>query len=277
MNLYVESNLANHRHGRFFISQLDAVPADDMPSSGLVFMHGKTFQMLDSQQQSNWWEWASKPGRVFLLLPPFNLSSIFEKLDWQISAREDEARLKGSIIPETLAPEVNVSIIGSDGEFDRLLGHEWMDHSINSRFFKQHQGCGVFAATTLPLWSISLLDHAQDTLEWLDSLMAFTGEPGEYIGYTPLVPEVHLEPSDYTLMVCMQAWGIHTVDAITSALEQRASSMIAIPGSVVVEGIARLQELGYVDDKGLTDIGMKSLSESPYWGYVESLREEAPL
>ena len=276
MNLYLEQGLANHRHGRFFISQVDAEPADDMPSSGLLLMHGKTFQGLDAAQKEVWWQWAGKPGCVLLLLPPYDAGEVFGRLDWQIIVCENVANTNDGIIPDILSSEVNLSLSGNDGEFDRALGHQWADYSVNTRYIKQHLGCGVFAVTCLPLWSISLLDHAQDTLVWLEGLMALAGQANATESSSTLVPEVQLEPTDYTLMVCMQAWGIHTAEAITSALAQGAISLIALPESEVVEGIARLQVLGLVDDAGLTGAGVKNLSESPYWGYVERLKEGYP-
>lgn len=277
MNLYLEPGLASHRHGRFFISQVDAEPVDDMPNNGILLMHGKTFQGLDTSQQEAWWQWTSKPGRLLLLLPPYDVGDVFSQLDWQIVVREDVADSSDGILPCVLSPEVNVSLSGNDGEFGRLPGHQWTDYSVNTRYVKQHQGCGVFAATCLPLWSISLLDHAQDTLDWLEGLMALAGKANAEEPAVALAPEVHLEPTDYTLMVCMQAWGIFTAKAITSSLAHGTNSFISLSESDVVEGVARLQELGLVDDAGLTSAGAESLSESPYWGYVERLKEEASL
>jgi len=91
------------------------------------------------------------------------------------------------------------------------------------------------------------------------------------------MPEVQLKPTDYTLMVCMQAWGVHTAEAISSALTRGSMSLISIPEVEVVEGISRLRLLGLIDDAGLTSVGLNILNESPYGRYVEHLKEEAPL
>ncbi len=277
MNLYLESSLANHRHGRFFISQLDAKPADELPSRGLLLMHGKFFQGLDTSKQETWWQWASKPGCGLLLLPPYNAGAVFERLDWQLVIREDMASSNDGIIPNTVCAEVTLNLTGSDGEFDRSLGHQWTDYSVNTRYIKQHQGCGVFAATCLPLWSISLLDYAQDTLDWLDALLGLAGKASEDVAEAIQMPEVQLKPTDYTLMVCMQAWGVHTAEAISSALTRGSMSLISIPEVEVVEGISRLRLLGLIDDAGMTSVGLNILNESPYGRYVEHLKEEAPL
>tara|TARA_R110001583_G_scaffold195128_1_gene369566 strand:- start:5111 stop:5944 length:834 start_codon:yes stop_codon:yes gene_type:complete len=277
MNLYLEPNLASHRHGRFFISQLDALPTDDLPGRGLLLMHGKLFQGLDAFKRETWWQWACQPGCALLLLPPFEPGEVFDRLDWQITMREDMAGSNDGTIPDTLSAEVNLSLAGSDGEFDRSLGHQWTDYSVNTRYIKQHQGTGVFAATCLPLWSISLLDHAQDTVAWLESLLALAGSTAAGDSAMLETPDVELEPTDYTLMVCMQAWGTHTAEEITRALSQGSASLFSIPEADIIEGVARLRVLGLIDDAGLTDAGSGVLNESPYGQYVERLKEESPL
>lgn len=274
MKLYLEPTLAGHRHGRFFISQLDAAPADDYPHSGLLLMHGKVFQDQDTSQQEILWEWASQPGRTLLLLPPYKSGEVFKRLDWLVAAREGTPVSNDGIVPDTLCSEVTLSLTGNDGEFDRTLGHQWKDYTINTRFIKQHHGTGVFSATTLPLWSISLLDHARETLDWLESLMALAGHAAAEETTALQAKGVQLQPTDYTLMVCMRAWDLYSAESVTSVLSQGKFSLISIPELDVVEGIRRLKTLGLIDDNGLTDLGVDTLNESPYGHYVQVLKEE---
>lgn len=276
MNLHLEPALASHRHGRFFGSQLDALPADELPDSGLLLMHGKLFQELSGSEQETWWQWACQPGCVLLLIPPFAFGEVFSRFDWQVTIREDVASSNDGVIPRILGSEVNLNLTGSDGEFDRTLGHQWADYSVNTRYIKQHHGTGVFAATCLPLWSISLLDYAPETLEWLEGLLALAGNAVAGDSAATQAPEAELEPTDYTLMVCMQAWGIHTAEDIAAVLSQGAASLFSIPDTDIVEGVARLRLLGLIDEAGLTDSGSGVLHESPYAPYVERLKEEAP-
>nr|WP_298058283.1 hypothetical protein [uncultured Halomonas sp.] len=275
MNLYLDSALANHRHGRFFVSQLDAVPADERPNTGLLLMHGKAFQELNQQEQETWWQWVCQPGCALVLVPPFASGAVCGRLDWQITLRESTAKSNDGAIPCILAAEVNLSLDGNDGEFNRVLGHQWADYSVNTRYFKQHHGTGVFAATCLPLWSISLLDYAQETLEWLESLLEMAGTAVAGDAAATEAKGIELEPTDYTLMVCMQAWGLHTLEEVSDALSQKGASLLSIPESDMIEGMARLSVLGLVNDAGLTEIGRGLLDESPYAPYVERLKEEA--
>lgn len=273
MSLHMETSLAAHRHGRFFVSQVNAKPVNEGPENGLVIMHGKVFQRFDATQQQDWWNWSSRPGCVVLLLPPFAIGSIVERLDWQITAREEIAKSSDGSLADLLSSEVTVNLTGSDGEFDRTLGHQWENYSVNTRYFKQHLGCGVFAASCLPLWSISLLDHASDMTDWFKNLLALAGKAGASQSRLGTASENSLEKTDYTVMVCMQAWGLQSVREITSILRQIRNSPITLADSDVAGGIDRLLALGLIDDSGLTDIGLEKLSDSPYWGYIDSLRE----
>ena len=276
MNLYLDPSLATHRHGRFFVSQLGAVPMDELPGSGLVMMHGKGFQGLSASEQETRWEWASQPGRALLLLPPFQLGAVFDQVDWQITLRTEVASTTDGIVPQILSNETNQNLVGSDGEFDRASGHQWRDYSVNTRYVKKHQGTGIFAATCLPLWSISLLDNAQDTVAWLENLLSLAGNAVVDGSAEPQASSAELKPTDYTLMVCMQAWDIHTVEDVSQALSNGGPSLFTIPEDDIVEGFARLRELGLIDHRGLTELGHEVLYESPYGQYAERLKEEAP-
>lgn len=275
MNLYLDSALASHRHGRFFVSQLGAMPAAERPNTGLLLIHGKVFQELSEAEQEIWWQWACQPGCALLLLPPFASGAVCGRLDWQVTLRESPASSNDGALPCLLGAEVNLDLTGDDGEFDRMCGHQWADYSVNTRYFKQHHGTGVFAATCLPLWSISLLDHAQETLEWLENLLVLAGTAVAGDAAAADATGIQLAPTDYTLMVCMQAWGLHTVEEVSDALSQKGASLLSIPESDIIEGMARLSVLGLVNDAGLTEVGRGLLDESPYAPYVESLKEEA--
>lgn len=276
MTLYLDPGLATHRHGRFFVSQLNAEPVDELPSSGLMLMHGKLFQGLSASEQEIRWQWASQPGRALLLLPPFELGEVFERMDWQVTLRTEVASSNDCLVPKILSDEVHQDLVGSDGEFDRASGHQWRDYSVNTRYVKKHQGTGIFAATCLPLWSISLLDNAQDTLAWLESLLSLAGNAVVDGSAEPQASNAELKPTDYTLMVCMQAWDVHSIEEVSQALSKGAFSLFSIPETDIVEGVARLRELDLIGARGLTELGCEVLDESPYGQYVERLKEEAP-
>lgn len=279
MKLYLESTLSEHRHGRFFVSQLGAEPTDDLPEEGLVLLHGKTFQGFGVQDKQKWWSWTSRPGCALLLIPPLNNAAIVEQTDWQVvitdSAVSSAASRDDGVIPKSVADEVNQRIDGSDGEFDRGQGHQWSDYSVNTRFVKQHSGSGVFAVTCLPLWSISLLENENETIKWLSAILALAGKYSDQFDSEPRYAEVVLEPTDYTVMVCVEAWGLKSIEDVKAALSNSKMKTITLADQAIDEGFGRLSVSGYVDENGLTESGLAELSKSPYWAYIERLREES--
>lgn len=274
MKLYLEASLASHRHGRYFISQLNAEPMDEPPSDGMVLIHGKHFQGLNDQAQCRWHEWASRPGCALVLIPPFNAGLISKQLDWKI-VFSDAATSDDGQIPKAVAGEVVQRIEGADGDFDRSLGHQWTDFTINTRFNKQHFGSGIFIATCLPLWSISLLDFAEETIAWLGQLLALAGKPGETVRGVNRDETIELVPTDYTLLVCLSAWGLKSAEDVQLALDASKIKLISLPEQALREGFTRLAALGYVDDSGLNEIGEKALAQSAYWVFAERLKEES--
>ena len=274
MNLYLERGLSNHRHGRFFASQLDAQAVDDFPKEGGLLLHGKTFQEFTTKQQKDWWKWSNRSGCVVLLIPPYNNGVVYQKVDWKIALNDETMISDDGVLAKSVAEEVNQHIEGTDGEFDRSFGHQWRDYTINTRYFKQHSGCGVFAATCLPLWSISLLEHDTETKIWLEALLELAGQPNEVEELLISDQDVELQPTDYTLMVCIYALGINSVEDLNSALSQTMINTFTIAEQDINEGVERLTSSGYFGESGLTDAGLAALEQSPYWGYTERLKEE---
>jgi len=277
MMIYLDNALSNHRHGRFFISQLEAQPVDETLDDGLVLMHGKFFQGMDPADQQTWWSWSSRSGCALLLIPPFNLGAVYEQVDWSICLAESTARSDDGVVPDSVVDEVSQRIEGSDGEFDRGQGHQWSDYTINTRFYKQHSGCGVFAATCLPLWSISLLESADETIDWLQALLAFAGKPINTSDSEPVDTEMVLEPTDYTLMVCLAAWDLTSVGDVKTRLASSETKTIMLSENELAEGFARLSAAGFVNERGLSSAGQTALERSPYWAYTVRLKEESQL
>ncbi len=270
MKLFIESSLSGHRHGRFITGQLGAEVAEALPKEGLLLMHGKTFQQLEQSKQTEYTNWAANPGCALLLLPPYEIGKVFRELDWKIKFADDIADSDDGVVPNTLAGEVSLLIDGQDGDFDRSLGQQWRDFTINTRLFKKHSGTGVIGATCLPLWSISLLELASETKEWLSGLYAYVGQSGEVADKTE---SEKLMPSDYSVLVCFYAWGIKSLVELQNRLSSK-NSVITLQAEVISICVNRLTEFGYVNAEGISEQGKTELMNSPYWPYAESLEQE---
>ncbi|CDZ76704.1 hypothetical protein BN59_00978 [Legionella massiliensis] len=278
MNLYLEPELSQHRHGRFFQSQLNALIFEELPHSGMVLIHGNQFQELEDNQKLNWWRWASQPACCLLLIPPFNPGKIYSSLDWRISFLETVVDLADINCFKTLysqiVPEVATRIDGMDGETDRQLGYQWKNLTINTRYFKTHSGSGVFSATCLPLWSISLLNHTDEVTDWLLQLLRLAGKPGTQPHKISDEHQPSLEKTDFGLMVCIDALNLQNREEIIHLLKQNRMGIFSFSDQEIDTGFERLEQAGFLSSNGLSDKGINALQQSPYWIYTERLKEE---
>ncbi|MCG7584799.1 hypothetical protein [Photobacterium sp. OFAV2-7] len=280
MNLYLDATLAAHRRGRFLIGLLDACALDDngtRPHSGFIMMTGKEFQSLEPSQQSDWWLWCTLPGRVLLLLPPFRSGSVYHELDWTIKLSDGIADTEQPGIAQTVAFEVDQEVVATQGVSDRGAGHRWDDQRLNTRYFKAHSASGVFAVTCLPLWSIGLMDQPEAVASWLDVLDRVAGQAEElsdsYLNEN--VPHADLEPTDYTVMVCLYGWQLIAESALLEHLAQQTIPLVSLSQSEVSEGMSRLISNDFLTDAGLTESGLAALQASPYWDYALQLKEQS--
>jgi hypothetical protein len=276
MKVYLDEHLAEHRRGRFFASQLNAVDAGNAPpDDGLLLMIGKDFQTSDEATKEAWWQWCESPGRTLLLLPPFEPGALCRHLDWKLAFRTDAPEASTVPLVNKMLDEVSFEIKGQAGEFDRTLGHQWPDYSINTRYLKQHSATGVFSATCLPLWSIALLDAADALQQWLESLHQHAGKaPSDTADKTSEAGAQQLAPQDYSLLVCMYAWQTSNLDRLSAAMHSQPIPVVSLPEEEVADIATRLGTYGYLSDSGLSEQGVTALQSSPYWGYAEGLKEE---
>lgn len=270
MKLFITSSLSSHRHGRFFTGQLGAEVADDLPQEGLLLMHGKSFQQSEQSKQNEFLKWAENPGCALLLLPPFDMGDVIQELDWQIALNDGVADSDDGLVPNTLAGETSLIIEGQNGDFDRAYGHQWRDFTINTRIFKKHSGTGVIAATCLPLWSISLLELAGETKDWLTGIYAYAGQAGESASSSE---SQELMPEDFTVLVCFYAWGISSLKQLQARLSAK-SSLISLGEEQAKVSMKKLLECHCLDAAGISEQGKVELMNSPYWPYAESLKQE---
>ncbi len=120
------------------------------------------------------------------------------------AADTDTSTTGSSTLANILSEEVTLSLLGHDGSFDQTPEYQWRDGSPNCRYKKNHSGTGVFAATTLPLWSISLMGRRKELQFWLATLHHHAGVASASAERAE--KSITLEPVDYTTMVCIYGW-----------------------------------------------------------------------
>ena len=284
MNIWLHPQLAKHRRGRFLATALDASAVSEggsdgdlarLPDEGLMLMMGKDFQLLDVAAGDELLAWCRQAGHSLLLLPPYLAGELHPGLDWRIGLRDAAAEPTGVAVVDAVRGELSFDLHGRDGGFSTEAGHQWPDFSWNTRFWKQHSGSGVFAATCLPLWSISLLGEGAAVVDWLAGMHRLAGTP--VAGLEPVagseVAEA-LQALDYGVMVCVFAWQESDSQRLKERLMEQPLPILDFGPERLIELAEKLRSGGFLGPAGLSGRGETALRESPYWGYAQSLREE---
>lgn len=235
-------------------------------------MTGEQLQ-TSAELQAEGIAWGRQPGCTLLLLPPYKEGSIFPFLDWVIElSSQPPVNARQLSLESILAEQLSYRLQGIDGDFipnsslDELSGH--------TRYWKAHSNSGLIAVTTLPLWSISLLDHADKVLAFLAELDKYTGKSSVTIpSEEPQTEPLH--PEDITILVCCYGFDLATADSLLERLRGYAVPLLNLAGFDLPESIRRLRREGLIDDMSITETGLAFLRASRYWPFAENLKGEA--
>ena len=275
--IYLTGLLANHRRSRILVQLLGAELAGNrnaLPEKGICLMFGQEYQQAKEAQQKTWQAWCKYPGRTLLLIPPFQAGEVGEGVDWALSFTGDNLKAGKGSVAQMVAKEVTFSLKSEFPVFDRSLDHQWMDYSFNTLFNKWHSGTGLFCATTLPLWSISLMDAGAELKKWLEQLHDHAGKPSESIEMLTEKDDLEvLEPKDYSVMACIYAWHTPTPKALTQTLSCQAVPLFSFDFDWLTTSYNRLEGAGSLQSGTLTTLGVKQLQGCPWWGHARRMKE----
>lgn len=274
MKLYLTPELQAHRRGRFLASLLGISHSFelDLPETGFVLMTGEALQ-TSREAQEVCAAWVRQPGCSLLLLPPYQEGSIFHFLDWAIElVSPSSLAVEQSSLASMLVSELNFTLRGMDGACaeDTSLG-ELMCHT---RYWKAHSNSGLLAATTLPLWSISLLDQAVMVHDFLSNIQTHCGLPAVRTKEIECQVDNVIHPEDITVLVCSYGFNVVTAEGLLSRLKTYAVPVLNLASFDLPESMVRLKNAGLISDTGLTEQGIAHLMGSKYWAFAESLRNE---
>jgi len=274
LNLLLSNGLQAHRRGRFLGTLLGLATADVRPAcaDGMVLMTGEEIQDPSSDPAA-WLQWARHPGHALVLLPPFKAGPLVDGLDWTVNLAQDPpAASPFAPLASLLAAEVSFQLSGVDGDSDGSQGHLWINGRPNTRFWKAHSNSGVVAATTLPIWSITLLDSPTLVQDWLSALFSHVGKLAapetRHAGNSVATPT----PQDFAVMVCCHAYGVGSPRALADALQRQPVQVMNLRGFDVPGIFVRLQAMALVDEHGLSTKGLDLLMQSAFWGYAAQLK-----
>lgn len=274
MKLYLTPELQSHRRGRFLASLLEISqsPEHGLPQTGFVLMTGEHLH-ASPDLQGECTVWVRQPGCALLLLPPYKEGSIFQCLDWVIElAPSISVAVKQASLTSMLEGELTYSLRGMDGACTEDMAPGKL--TCHTRYWKAHSNSGLIAATTLPLWSISLLDQAALVNEFLAKIERHCGLPS-VTTEEEKPKEDAIRPEDVTVLVCSYGFNVATADDLLSKLKAYAVPLLNLANFDLPESMERLRRARFINERGLTERGLAHLTRSKYWVFAESLRKEA--
>ena len=266
--VWLSGALKDHPRGRRLADLAGAKPAAaPEPKSGICLLFGNEFQKLDKAVQSEWLDWSQSPGRVFLLLPPFQVGPITTLLDWEVLSMGSVADSLAPPMTRRLSGEVRFQLKGAFQVPTKPAG-SWDNGTVNTCFYRRHPHAGLFAATCLPLWSLALLDAKADLREWLADLAALAGKP---IGEDEKAPAAafDLKSEHYALLLHLCSEQFSSDDEALKALSK--SEFLRLPIFPASRCLTELETHGLARAGRLTGAGRSVLAESPYEPYAAEL------
>ena len=267
--------LQAHRRGRFLASLLGIANSSEhgLPQTGLVLMTGEALQASRDSQEA-YAAWVRQPGCSLLLLPPYHQGSIFYFLDWSIElAPSTSLAAKHASLASMLAGELTYNLRGLDGACTENMSRE--EPTSHTRYWKAHSNSGLIAATTLPLWSISLLDQAALVHDFLANIKRHCGTPAINANEAMRQEDDTFHSEDVTVLVCCFGFNVVTAEGLMCRLRTYAVPLLNLESFDVQASLIRLKNATLINAHGLTEKGLDYLMGSKYWAYAESLRDEA--
>lgn len=264
--VFLHGALATHRRGKVLQEALAAVAIDQLPDDrAAVLAFAETFQGETEGVQRQLIEWTRAPGHLLLLLPPFASAVCERPVSWRAERMESAPR-GGEGLAEILAPEVGYRLTGNL-QPPAMQGATWKDLSIAVGAYRLHPAAGFFAVTSLPLWSLAVLD-AHDVLEsWFNNLVLLAGER------QPVEPSKAgtLSAEHYGFLVFLLSQTFtDEADAVAGLC---SSSIFRFSAERVLSLLGELRDRGLVEGVKPTTEACELVMQSPYAAYVSALRE----
>lgn len=276
MSFYLSSALASNRKGRFLqtIAGAEALELDWLsapPDSGLLMVQAE--ELIDNDACQNLHQWAMKAGCAALIIAPQTgqldtLGQLPSALDWTITPATFSAQEPG--LNAMLVSETNQAIIGFAGSADQK--QHMAGDVVHTRYVRKHSNSGIFAVTTLPLWSLNLLDHTEVLVSWLNWFIDHAG-----VRNTTAVEKSELEeysPDKYDLVVLLllYAGSGRSLDGIVG--NDTVKLLFDLNSLDITKRCEALQQQGFIKGSDLTETGKSALQLSQYWAYASLLSEQ---
>lgn len=258
--------LAAHRRGKVLQDTASATPVLNLSDGpAVVVTFAESFQAASPTVQGQMVEWTRSPGHTLLLVPPFAATPCYAPVLWR-AERVETPYCGGESMAKILAAQVAHRLTGSL-QTPALPGAAWSDLSVAIGTYRLHPAAGLFAVTTLPVCSLSVLDYPKELQAWLARLAALAGEARPV-----LAPEaVALKPDHFGLLVFLLGKAFPSEEMALANLH--TSTIFSMAAGNAITLLRDLQARGLVVGAAPTADGQALVMQSPYAPYVQALRE----
>ena len=248
------------------------IAGQTLPVFGLLLISAKE---LNTDNIHVYVEWSQQAGCVLLILEPHEQFMELCKqttlgLDWTLAYHEHILCQHEACDFQILHSEILQSISGYNGSYEQTKHH--IGDLIHTRYIRKHSNSGVFAVTTLPLWSISLLDQKNQVKAWLNWFLDHCGTKSIEAHAHEVVESYTLNKLDYTVLLL-----VHILPDYSSGDIGRKVENLGIFDLDLLDLINRYEILvkeNFIANKNLTLKGIEALKDSYIWNYVEPLAQQ---
>lgn len=248
------------------------IAGQTLPVSGLLLISAKE---LNTDNINVYVDWSQQAGCALLILEPYKQlmelckQTTFE-LDWTLEYPEHTFCENGEFDFQILQSEILQSLNGHKGSYEQ--GKHHIGDLVHTRYIRKHSNSGVFAITTLPIWSVSLLDEANHVKAWLNWFIDHCGTKSIEAHAHEVVESYTLNKLDYTVLLL-----VHILPDYSSGDIGRKVENLGIFDLDLLDLINRYEILvkeNFIANKNLTLKGIEALKDSYIWNYVEPLAQQ---
>lgn len=271
--IFLSEYLSGVSKGRILKRLINLDIADQtLPMSGLLLMSAKE---LNTDNIHVYVEWSQQAGCVLLVLEPHEHFMELCKqttlgLDWTLAYHEHTLCQHEACDFQILYSEILQSLSGYNGSYEQTKHH--IGDLIHTRYLRKHSNSGVFAVTTLPLWSISLLDQKNQVKAWLNWFLDHCGTKSVEVHAPECIESYTLNKLDYTVLLLVHLLPEYSASEIGKKVERLG--VLDLNQIDLLNRYEILEKEKFIIDKKLMLKGVTALKESYIWNYAEPLAQQ---
>ncbi|QPF35797.1 hypothetical protein LIS44_04075 [Acinetobacter haemolyticus] len=243
-----------------------------LPLSGVLLVSAKE---LNIDNIHFYVDWSQQAGCALLILEPHEqLMELCKQttlgLDWTLEYSEHAICEHDAFEFQILQSEILQALSGYRGSYEPAQHH--IGDLVHTRYIRRHSNSGVFAVTTLPLWSVNLLDAANQVKAWLTWFLDHCGTKSDEVPVIEAVNTYTLNQLDYTVLLLVHILPEYSSSEIREKIEYLG--VFDLNQLDILKRYGILENEKFIANKNLTQKGLSALQDSSIWNYAEPLAQQ---